>query len=84
MVTFTLLAIGGLNWLGTAFGYNVVQMIFKSGADGKLNAVAMIIYVLVGLSAIYELATHKSNCMCCSGKCDTMNKMGSTDSMKSM
>ncbi len=83
-VTFILLVIGGLNWLVTAFGYNVVEMIFKSGADGKLSPVAMIIYVLVGLSAIYELVTHKSNCKCCSTKGDMMNKMGSPEPMKTM
>lgn len=76
MVTFTLLAIGGLNWLGTAFNYNVVEMIFHKG-----STLTMIIYVLVGLSAIYELATHKSNCKCCSMK---DGKMGGMDSMKSM
>jgi len=59
MVTFTLLVIGGLNWLLTAFSYNVVVMVLGTGQ------VAMIVYVLVGLSAIWEVITHKQNCRNC-------------------
>ena len=59
MVTFTLLAIGGLNWLATAFNYNLVEKIFGAGT------IAMVIYILVGLSAIFEIFTHK-NCRSCS------------------
>jgi hypothetical protein len=62
MVTFILLIVGGLNWLLHAFGYNLVDMIF--GVD---SMIAMVIYVLVGLSAIYEIVTHKKNCRACSG-----------------
>ena len=58
MITFTLLVIGGLNWLLTAFNYNVVDMY----APGT---VAQAIYVLVGLSAIFEIVTHKQNCKMC-------------------
>ena len=61
MVTFILLVVGGLNWGLSAFGWNVVEMIFGAGT------LTMVIYVLVGLSALYEIATHKQNCrMCCS------------------
>lgn len=49
MVTIWLLIIGGLNWGLTALGYNVVDMIF--GGMGLAN----IIYLLVGLAAIYKL-----------------------------
>lgn len=59
-VAFTLLVIGGLNWLLTAFNYNLVDMIFGQG-----SSLAMIVYVVVGLSAIYEIATHKQNCKNC-------------------
>lgn len=62
MVTFILLVIGGLNWGLTALGYNVVHMIL-----GTLGPVEMIVYVLVGLSAIYEIVTHKGNCKMCGG-----------------
>ena len=59
MVAFVLLVIGGLNWLLTAFGYNIVDMIFGMGL------IAKIIYILIGISAIYEAVTHKGNCRHC-------------------
>ena len=60
-ITFILLVIGGLNWLLTAFSYNVVEMIFGVG-----STVTMVIYILVGLSAVYEIVSHKSLCRNCS------------------
>lgn len=63
-VAFILLVVGGLNWLLVAFGYNLVDSIFGMG-----STIAMLVYVLVGLSAIYEVATHKGRCKACdSGK----------------
>lgn len=56
-----LLVVGGLNWLLTAFGYNVVEMIFGAG-----TTLTKLIYILVGLGALWELFTHKSNCKVCS------------------
>ena len=64
MVTFILLVIGGLNWGLYAFDYNVVGML--------PSQIAMIIYVLVGLSALYEIATHKSRCKNCEKVAQTM------------
>lgn len=52
-VTFVLVIIGGLNWgLVGAFDYNLVDSLF--GTDSTLS---MIIYVLVGLSALYMIFT---------------------------
>ncbi len=62
MVTFILLIIGGLNWLLYALGYNLVGMVFGGFLSGMLED---LIYILVGLSAIYEAATHKKNCRMC-------------------
>lgn len=62
-VTFILLAVGGLNWLLVAFGYNLVSMLL-----GSVPGAETAVYVLVGLSAIYEVATHKGNCKACSGQ----------------
>ncbi|HAB99256.1 MAG TPA: DUF378 domain-containing protein [Parachlamydiales bacterium] len=46
-----LLIIGGLNWgLIGLFQFNLVNVIF-----GNMEAVARIIYVLVGLEALYRL-----------------------------
>jgi uncharacterized membrane protein YuzA (DUF378 family) len=60
-VTFGLLVVGGLNWLLVAFNYNLVDMIFGAG-----STLSMVVYILVGVSAIFEAATHKSNCKECS------------------
>jgi len=62
IVAFILLVVGGLNWGLTALGYNVVNMIL-----GSWPMVEKIVYILVGLAAIYEVATHKGNCRACSG-----------------
>ena len=56
IVAFVLLVIGGLNWGLTAFGYNLVSMIF-----GSWPMVERGIYLLVGVAAIYEVATYNSN-----------------------
>lgn len=61
MVTFILLVVGGLNWGLTAFNYNLVQMLL-----GSWPMLEKAVYLLVGLSAVYEIATHKKNCKECS------------------
>lgn len=60
MVSFTLLIIGGLNWLLVGFGYNLVDGIFGVG-----SMIAKLVYILVGLSAIYLVITHKKTCKDC-------------------
>ena len=60
-ISFILLIVGGLNWLLTAFNYNVVDMVFGMGSQ-----ISMIIYILVGLAAIYEVVMHKKLCRMCS------------------
>lgn len=59
-VAFILLVVGGLNWGLDALGFNVVNMLL-----GSWPVVAKIAYLLVGLSAIYEVVTHKKNCKNC-------------------
>ena len=61
MVAFSLLVVGGVNWLLTAFGYNVVDMVF-----GEMSTISKVIYVLIGLAAVYEVVTHKAGCRHCS------------------
>jgi len=58
MISFILLIIGGLNWGLYAFGWDVVQYLGST--------LAMIVYVLVGLAALYEVFTHKGRCKECS------------------
>jgi uncharacterized membrane protein YuzA (DUF378 family) len=71
MVAWILVIIGGLNWGLTALGWNVVDMIL-----GSWPTVEKIVYLLVGLSALYELFTHRSNCkQCGSGMNKPMGQM---------
>jgi hypothetical protein len=63
MVTFSLLVIGGLNWGLVALGYNLVELLLSSWP-----MVVKTVYLLVGLSAIVEAATHMKNCTMCGSK----------------
>lgn len=56
-ITFILLIIGGLNWGLEAAGYGIGNYI-PSG-------LATIIYVLVALSALFEIFSHKGLCRNC-------------------
>lgn len=63
MVTWILVIVGGLNWLLFGlFGWEVGALF-----GGMETAIAKIIYILVGLSAIYELTCHKKICKMCEG-----------------
>ena len=62
MITFLLLVIGGLNWLLVGVTGWDVGNIF----GGQAAMISRIIYILVGLSAIYEVVTHKKCCKDCS------------------
>lgn len=66
-IAFILLIVGGLNWGLAAVGFNVVNMIF-----GSWPVVEQVIYILVGLSAVYEVVTHKQNCKNCSSGASAM------------
>jgi uncharacterized protein len=60
MIAFILLVIGGLNWGLVALGWNVVDMIL-----GSWPALEMVVYLLVGLSAIYLAVMHTKECRVC-------------------
>ncbi len=61
MVAFVLLVVGGLNWLLVGlFSVNLVTVVFGTG-----TMLAKVVYVLVGLSAVYEVLTHKASCRHC-------------------
>lgn len=63
MVAFTLVVVGALNWgLVGLMNLNVVEMLL--GATGLVS----IVYILVGLSAVYIGATHMNDCKMCSRK----------------
>ena len=62
MVSFTLLIVGGLNWgLWALFNLNLVNAVL-----GSWPMVEKIVYILVGVSAVYIAATHMNDCKICS------------------
>ena len=64
MLTFLLLVVGGLNWLLQGlFGWEIGSLF-----GGMDMVISRVIYILVGLSAIYEIGTHKSTCKMCGMK----------------
>ena len=70
-IAFILTIIGGLNWGVVGIGelanaqlkWNVVNMLL-----GSWPTVEAIVYVLVGLSALYLVFTHKRDCKNCEPK----------------
>ena len=66
-IAFVLLIVGGLNWgliaLGTYMGstWNVVGLVL-----GSWPSVESLVYLLVGLSALLLVSTHKKDCRYCS------------------
>lgn len=59
-IAYILVIVGALNWGLVAFDFNLVSMLV-----GSWPTVEMLVYILVGISAIYEVATHKQNCNNC-------------------
>lgn len=64
MVTFLLLVVGGLNWLLVGIlGWDVGELF-----GGQDAVISKIIYILVGLAALWEIITHKKSCTLCAAK----------------
>jgi uncharacterized membrane protein YuzA (DUF378 family) len=61
MVTYILVIIGGLNWL-------IIGLFNKNLVAYLGSTLATIIYILVGLSAVIEIFTHKGYCKHCGGQ----------------
>lgn len=62
MVSFVLVVVGALNWgLVGLLNFNLVDMLL-----GSWPMLENLVYILVGLSAVYLLVTHKSDCKVCS------------------
>ena len=58
-ITFLLLVIGGLNWLLVGlFSWDVGEIF-----GGQDAALSRIVYVLVGVSAIYQVMSQKGCCV---------------------
>jgi uncharacterized membrane protein YuzA (DUF378 family) len=64
MIAFLVLVLAGLNWGAYGLlGVNFVTVLF-----GGFPALAMVIYLLAGLSAIYLTIFHFGDCRTCSGR----------------
>ncbi len=62
MTAWILLIIGGVNWLLVGiFGKDL----FGFFGMGMRDVIPMIVYLLVGVSALFELFTHKTSCKVC-------------------
>jgi len=60
-IAFILLVVGGLNWLLVGiWGWDIGQIF-----GGQAATISRVVYVLVGLSAVFELITHKKCCKTC-------------------
>lgn len=59
MVAYALVWVGGLNWgLVGLFNMNLVETILGMG-------IAKLVYILVGVAAVYTAATHMGDCKVC-------------------
>lgn len=64
MLTYILVIVGALNWgLMGFFGFNLVSTLL-----GGYPMLEKLVYMLVGLSAVYDFMMHKSYCKMCGGK----------------
>lgn len=60
-IAFVLVIIGGLNWLCQAlFGWEVGMFL-----GGMTSMLSRVVYILVGLSAIWLIFNHKNECKWC-------------------
>ena len=61
-IAFILVVIGGLNWglVGVNANYDLVALVLGAG-----SILARIVYVLVGISAVYLAVMHKKDCKAC-------------------
>jgi len=60
-VAFLLVIVGGLNWgLIGLFNFNLVMSLF-----GGMPGVESFVYILVGLSSVWLMFTHKADCKTC-------------------
>ncbi len=59
-VAWVLVIVGALNWLLVAFNWNLVDAIFGTG-----STLAKIVYILVGISGLWLIFTHKKTCKAC-------------------
>ncbi|MDQ5893634.1 MAG: hypothetical protein QG640_646 [Patescibacteria group bacterium] len=64
MVAFVLVIVGALNWLLVGVGVGDIVAYLPA-------LIAKIVYILVGLSAVYLIVTHKKTCSDCVASAST-------------
>lgn len=76
MVSWILIVVGAIDWGLIGIGgfanadWDILKMIL-----GQWKEVLWIVYVLVGLAAIYEIVTHKHNCKQCGTSASAQGSM---------
>ncbi len=61
VIAFILVIVGGLNWgLVGLFNFNLVTALL-----GSIPMLESLVYILVGLSAVYLVVMHKTDCKTC-------------------
>ncbi|HEU0081063.1 MAG TPA: DUF378 domain-containing protein [Candidatus Paceibacterota bacterium] len=64
VIAFILVVVGAINWgLVGIFQWNLVTAIF-----GSVSWLERLVYILVGLSGLVLLFTHKKECKACESK----------------
>lgn len=70
-LAFLILIVGGLNWLALGlFGWELGELL-----GGQEAFASKVLYIIMGLAAVYELLMHKSQCRTCSMIKRTEEKM---------
>ena len=61
IISYVLLFVGGINWgLIGLFQFNLVMVVF-----GAWPMLENLVYILVGLAAVYLIVTHRTYCKYC-------------------
>lgn len=67
MVAFLLVIIGGVNWgLVGLMNFDLVMWLFVDILG--MDVLARVVYILVGVAAVYELVIHKQVCTHCGAR----------------
>jgi hypothetical protein len=71
-IAFILVVVGAINWglVGINESWNLVDLLL-----GKLPMVERIVYILVGLSGLSLVFSHKKDCKACESKTDAPSAM---------
>jgi len=69
-IAFILVIIGGLNWLVAGIANWDIGLLF--GDVG--NTISRVVYIVIGVAAIYLVLTHKKSCKDCDGNTNIVEK----------